>query len=302
VDLGHRLLLDLFVLFVAARLGSWAFARLRQPPVLGELLAGALLGPHALGVVGRPGPELAAALGSDAAARAALEGAYRTLAELGLVFLLFHVGLETRLEEVLAVGRRALLVAALGVLLPFALGVAAVSAAGRPPVEALFVGAALVATSTAITARALRDIGVLRTPEARLILAAAVIDDVLSLLLLGAVAGAGGARRSSPLDLALLAAVGLGFVAFSVLVGTGVARRYGPRLLPGRAADPSGLSDPPALLAVGTCLGLSALAGLVGLSPIVGAFLAGMILAEARAHVDVERPSPRPGWPGWRRR
>jgi Kef-type K+ transport system membrane component KefB len=286
VDLGQRLLLDLFLLFVAAQLGGRLFARLRQPPLLGELLAGVVVGPHVLGLVGRPGPELAAALGSEPAARAALEGAYRTLAELGLVFLLFQVGLETRVEELLAVGRRAVVVAVLGVLLPFALGYATVHGAGRPPVEALFVGAALVATSTGITARALRDMGALRSPEARLILAAAVIDDVLSLLLLGAVAGLGGARRSSLLDLALLVAVGLGFVALSVVVGTGAARRYGPRLRPAGAAD---VADLPALVATGTCLGLSALAGLVGLSPIVGAFLAGLILAEARAQLDLER-------------
>ncbi len=282
MELGHRLLFDIFVMFVSARIGGWLLARLGQPPILGELLAGIVIGPRALGLVGRPPAELVALLGEEAAS-AALQAAYSSIAELGLIFLLFFVGLETRVQEIFKVGRRAAAVATLGVLFPFLLGYGSLRLMGRAEVEALFVGAALVATSTGITARTLRDLGVIRSTEARIILGAAVIDDILSLLVLAVVAGLGGARRSSPFDVVFLLLEALGFVAFVALVGSGIVRRYGPRL---RTTEEPNV---PFVLAVGICLGLAVLASQIGLSPIVGAFLAGMVLAEARGHLDIER-------------
>ena len=283
MDLGQRILFDLFVIFVAAKAGGWLFARLGQPPVLGELSAGILIGPYALGLVGQPSAALVRALGGEAAASAALSGAYRTVAELGLIFLLFFVGLETRVEEIYKVGRRALAVGAFGVMVPFVLGYGYMRLTGRAEVESLFVGAALVATSTGISARVLRDLGIIRSTEARIILGAAVIDDVLSLLILAVLGGLGEAARSAPGDIILLIVVALGFVGFVVLVGRGLIRRYGPHL---RRTEQG---NTPFVLAVGICLGLAVLASRVGLSPIVGAFLAGMVLAEARAHLDLER-------------
>ncbi|MBI2942120.1 MAG: cation:proton antiporter [Chloroflexi bacterium] len=283
MDIGQRILFDLFVIFVAAKLGGWAFSWLRQPPVLGELVAGMVIGPHALGFIGRPDAELVAALGSEEAARAALEATYRTMAELGLVFLLFSVGLDMRVEEIFRVGRRQLFVAVLGVVVPFALGYASMRWSGRTEPEALFVGVALVATSVGITARALRDLGVIHSVEARIILGAAVIDDILSLLILGILSGLGGAVPPSSLDIVLLVVEAFAFVVFVALVGTGVVRRYGPPL--SRFTTPNF----PLVIAVGLCLGLAVLAGRVGLSSIVGAFLAGLVLAEARAHYDIER-------------
>ena len=282
MDLSQRIVLDFFVIFVAAKVGGWIFAGWRQPQVLGELVAGVVIGPHALGLIGDPGPALTARLGSEEAARAALEGAYRSMAELGLIFLLFFVGLETRVQEVVKIGRRAAVVAVLGVLVPFALGYIYMRIANRPDIEALFVGAALVATSTGITARTLRDMGVIRSTEARVILAAAVIDDVLSLLILAVLGGLGGAGRSTPLDLVVLVTEAVAFVGFVALVGTGLASRYGPRF---RATAGSNV---PFAIVISTCLGLAVLAGQIGLSPIVGAFLAGMMLAELHAHFDIE--------------
>jgi Kef-type K+ transport system membrane component KefB len=283
MELGQRILFDLFIIFLAAKLGGWLFARIRQPQVLGELVAGMLIGPHALGLIGHPSDELVRALGGEAAAEAALTGAYRTVAELGLVFLLFFVGLEVRLEDIFRVGRRALAVAALGITVPFVLGYGYMRLSGRPDVESLFVAAALVATSTGISARTLRDMGVIGSVEAKIILGAAVIDDILSLLLLAVLAGVGEAERSSLWDIVVLVIEAVAFVAFVVIAGTGLARRYGPRL---RATAGANV---PFLVAVGTCLGLAVLASYVGLSPIVGAFLAGMVFAEARAQLDIER-------------
>jgi Kef-type K+ transport system membrane component KefB len=283
MELSQRILLDLFIIFIAAKVGGSIFARLGQPQVLGELLAGVAIGPNTIGLIGHPGPELIAQLHGEEAARAALEGAYRAMAELGLVFLLFFVGLETRVEEIFRVGRRASVVALLGVLVPFALGYGYMRLNHRPDIEALFVGAALVATSTGITARALRDMGVIRSDESRIILGAAVIDDVLSLLILAVLGSLGAAHRSTSLDLIVLVGEAVAFVAFVALVGSGLVRRYGPRL------RPTGESNVPFIIATGVCLGLAVAAGQIGLSPIVGAFLAGMVLAEARSHFDIER-------------
>lgn len=282
MDLNQHILVDLFTIFIAAKIGAWLFAWLGQPQVLGELLAGVVIGPHSLGFIGRPDQELIVALGGEEAARAALEGAYWSMAELGLVFLLFFVGLETRIQEIFKVGRHAAAVAILGVLLPFALGYGYMHFMQWPGIEAVFIGAALVATSTGITARALRDLGVIRSTEARIILGAAVIDDVLSLTIIALLSGLGGADRSTPLDLVLFTGEILIFIAFVALVGTGLVRRYGPRL----RATPD--ANVPFILAISICLGLAVLAGQIGLSPIVGAFLAGMILAEARGHFDIE--------------
>lgn len=283
MDLSQRILVDLFIIFVAAKLGGEIFTRWRQPQVLGELVAGIAIGPHTLGLIGDPGQKLIARLGSEEAARAALEGAYRSMAELGLIFLLFFVGLEVRVQDVLKVGRRAAAVAVLGVLVPFAFGYVYMRIQRRPDIEALFVGAALIATSTGITARALRDMGVIRSTEARIILGAAAIDDVLSLLTLAVLGGLGGAGRSTPLDLLVLVGEALAFVGFVALAGTGLASKYGPRL---RA---TGDSNVPFATAITICWGLAILAGQIGLSPIVGAFLAGMVLAETQGHFDIQR-------------
>jgi len=283
MDLGEKILFDVFVMFVAAKLGGWVASRFGQPTIIGELLSGVVIGPHALCLVGKPSAELVQALGQQQAAEAALQGAHRSLAELGLIFLLFYVGLETRLPELFAVGRRALAVAALGVSFPFLLGYGSMRLIGRADIEAMFVGAALVATSTGVTARILHEIGLIRSREARIILGAAVFDDVLSLLILGVIAGMGGAGRSSPLDILFLVAEVLLFVCFVTLVGVGTIRRYGPRL------RTSAHSSTPFVIAVGICLGLSALASRIGLSPIIGAFLAGMVVGEARSHLNIER-------------
>lgn len=278
------ILIDLFILFVAAKLAGALFAWLRQPPVIGELLAGVLIGPFALGWVGSPEPELVELFhGDEEAAREALDLVLEILAELGVIILLFFVGLETRVADLLSVGKRAASVGVLGIALPFAGGFVVVTLTGEETVEALFVAVALVATSTGITARVLRDLGVLDSRESRIILGAAVIDDILAMILLAFVSGFSEAGDFNPLDLGLIGAQAVGFVIFGVLVGTRTIRRYHYYI------DRLPLANPPLILALAMMLGLAAVATTVGLAAIIGAFLAGMILAEAAEHYELER-------------
>jgi Kef-type K+ transport system membrane component KefB len=278
------LLLDLFVIFLAAKLAAELFERFHQPPVIGELLVGVLIGPHALGLIGTPDAGLVAAFhGDSAAAQEAINLVYDLVAELGVVVLLFFVGLETRVADILSVGRRAASVATLGVAVPFALGYGLVGPVlSHPQVEAIFVGAALVATSVGITARVLRDLGVIASRESRIILGAAVIDDILGLVILAVVAGLATTGSVSPVSTAVIAGQALLFTAFVTLVGAGVIRRYGLGL--------NRLKMDNAPLAVGllAMLGLATLSASIGLAAIIGAFLAGMVFAEARQHFALE--------------
>jgi Kef-type K+ transport system membrane component KefB len=273
-----RLLLDLFVVFLAAKIAAEVFERIHQPAVIGELLAGVLIGPYALGLIGTPDAALIAAFHGDAeAAQETVNVVYHLVAELGVVVLLFFVGLETRLADILQVGGRAGAVAVLGVILPFALGYGlAGPILGRSQVEAVFIGAAMVATSVGITARVLRDLGVIASTESRIILGAAVIDDILAMVILAVVAGLATTGSIGALDVALIAGQAVLFTVFVILVGIGVIRRYGLGLERLRMESPA--------LAIGllVMLGLAGLSALAGLAAIIGAFLAGMVLAEAR--------------------
>jgi Kef-type K+ transport system membrane component KefB len=273
---------DLFIIFAVAKVAGEICQRLRQPAVVGELLAGVLIGPHALGWIGAPGPGLVALFHDPAVAREALALTYEVLAELGAIFLLFFVGLETRLSDLLRVGARAGVVAVLGVALPFALGAVFLLALGHPALEAVFVGTALVATSVGITARVLSDLGYLGSREARIILGAAVLDDILGMIVLAIVAGIGAEGRVAPIPIVTTAALAIAFTVFTALAGTRVVRRLGWRL------EQLHVRHAPFAVAVGVCLGLAALADVIGLAAIVGAFLAGLVFAETRDQYALE--------------
>ena len=178
VDIGA-----VFLAFAAALFGAKLFGelaeRIGQPAVLGELVAGVLLGPSVLGLV-------------------PLSDAVLVLAEVGVALLLFEVGLETNLEDLVRVGAPALAVALAGMVLPFGAGYAVTLALGHPALTAIFVGAALTATSIGITARVLSELGVLKTREGQIILGAAVADDVLGLVILAVVSRIAGGGRSRP--------------------------------------------------------------------------------------------------------
>lgn len=258
-----RLLVDVFVLFLAAKVVGQLFEFAHQPSVLGELIAGVVVGPAVLGWV-----EIGQLL--------------EALAELGVIFLLFQVGLETRFSDLRSVGRSAITVALLGVTAPFVLGWGYMLLRGEGNVEALFVGTALVATSVGVTARVLADMGLLAEAESRIILGAAVLDDILAIVILAIVSGVA-AGTISAWSVIVVIVEAIAFVGFLAVVGTRIVRRYPHWLeaaLPVRA---------PFAVALILCLGLSALAAAVGLAAIIGAFMAGMVLAEARDHYSLEK-------------
>jgi Na+:H+ antiporter len=248
------ILLTLFVMLAAAKLMGEIFERLRQPAVVGEILAGVVIGPELLRLV-------------------APSEITHSLAEIGVIFLLFTVGLETKPASILRVGKRAAIVAILGVVTPFMAGWLLMKAWGGSGLESMFLGTAMVATSVGITARVLSAMGVLDTLTSRIILGAAVIDDILGLMILAVVSSlaVGPVNYLSIVATALLA---IAFTAFVVLVGTPVVNRVAPKIENRRGSQ--GLFVSALIL----CLGISVAAAYIGVAAIVGAFLAGMALAE----------------------
>jgi Kef-type K+ transport system membrane component KefB len=265
--LDPTVLVGMAVMLVVAKIGGEVFERLKQPAVLGELFAGIVIGN--LVIFGFTGAEPLKTHETIVA-----------LAELGVIILLFEVGLESDLKEMMEVGWSSLLVALIGVVAPFLLGwlVAAYFIPDESRLAHIFIGATLCATSVGITARVFKDLGKLGTREARIILGAAVLDDVLGLLILAIVAGAIRAAAAggvlSMMDVGLIALKSVLFLIGSIVIGHFLM----PRLLRG-----AGRFETRGVLltfAISFCLFLAWAAAKVGLAPIVGAFAAGLILDE----------------------
>lgn len=256
-----RILLEIFLAFAGARLLGRLFQGVKQPAVIGELLAGAILGPFALNLVHQT--EFLEALG-----------------ELGVIMLLFMAGLDTHVQQLSASRSTALKVAVLGAALPFAGGVAAGLAFKYATSESLFVGVALMATSVGITVRVLRDLGFHRRRSVTIILGAAVLDDVFGLIALGVVTSIA-LGEANVLELVLLAAEAVVFVVGIGVFGPLLVKRFGDRL--------AGLSSTVVFeVGVTLMLALSLLANYIGLAAIIGAFLAGLVIAELKQHHEVE--------------
>lgn len=247
--------LELLLVFGAAKMLGELMERFGQPGIVGEILAGIVLGPSVLGWV-QPDQVLAA------------------LSEIGVMFLLFVVGLEVKSSELLRVGGTAMLVAILGVVLPFAVGYGIMAAIHVSWVEALFVGAAMVATSVGITAQVLAAKGLLQERASKVILAAAVIDDILGLLVLAFVSSVakGQVNVASLVTTFVMAAV---FTVFIAKYGSLTLRRVIPRVEQRLTAVEGQFN-----LALLFLFSLSVLAAWLGVAAIVGAFLAGMALSE----------------------
>jgi Kef-type K+ transport system membrane component KefB len=259
--------LGLAVILAAAKLAGALAGRIGQPAVLGELAAGVLLGSLDLTGVG-----WFSALEHDAT--------IQILASLGVIILLFEVGLESTVRDMLKVGVPSLLVAVLGVVAPFALGwgVGWFFLPDRSVYVHAFLGATLTATSVGVTARVLQDLGKSRSPEARIILGAAVIDDVLGLVILAVVGGVIAAVNSggtlSYLQIATILAKAVGFLFGALALGSYLS----PRVF----TVASRLHGRGVLLttALVFCFALAFASSAIGLAPIVGAYAAGLILED----------------------
>ena len=264
MDLIIEKFLEIVIILIAAKTGAELMRRINQPAVIGELIAGIVIGYYGLGLLphAEPGDVIS------------------TLAEIGIILLLFEVGLETDLKEFVELGSTSLFVALIGVVAPFALGygsVYALNLGGDFQFEvALFVGAAMTATSVGITARVFGDLGALKTKEARTIIGAAVVDDIFGLLILTVVAGLlGNDGDFSVQDLGIITFKAVGFLLLTVFLG----RKLSPTIFNFFVKIPS-----PGTFVTGCfifAMGLGAAAHSVGLHPIVGAFAGGVLAGEA---------------------
>ncbi|HEY9513180.1 MAG TPA: cation:proton antiporter [Rhodanobacter sp.] len=265
----NDILFSLFVVFVAAQIGGEIAQRLKLPGVVGEIVAGCVIGPSVLGWISI----------EQIAPGTALD----VLAEIGVVLLLFSVGLETRLEDLKKVGVIAFLVGVVGVLVPFLMASVWAHGSGFDWDRSMFVAAAFVATSAGITARVLQELGALQRIESKVILGAAVIDDVLAMLLLGVVVSLQGGGAFSASHLLLVLAGAIGFIA---VIGWGGTRmmRWNSMWLD----KPMGAHSP-LMIVLALCLGLAWVSTLFGLAAIIGAFLAGMIASETRQREALEQ-------------
>lgn len=274
-------LVQLFVLYLLARISAIVVARFGIPGLVGEILAGILVANLIIGDW-----SFISFLGLQ---NAEYEHVIKVFAELGVIFLLFSVGLETKFKDIAAVSRPAFYVAIIGVIIPLILGFTLIMALPNHGnhMEALFIGAAMVATSVGITAKVIQDMRLFHTIEAKIIIAAAVIDDVIGMIILGIVVGIANAEAAGGavdlINIVGIAAVAILFVLAMIFIGVkGIpkaqkihAQRHSCDVDESRRTKIN-----PLVIALIVCLGLSALADSIGLAAIIGAFLAGMLFTQ----------------------
>lgn len=248
--------LAMLIIFGSAKLLGELLERFGQPAIVGEILAGALVGPSVLGWVA-PDPTL------------------KALSDLGVMFLLFGVGMEVKSSELLKVGGKATLVATIGVILPFFAGWGIMAAWRAPQVEAIFVGASMVATSVGITASVLAARGLLHEVASKIILAAAVIDDVLGLIVLAVVSSVARGRVNL-WEVALTASLATAFTVAMAFWGTSAVNRLLPHFDSRAKADEAKFH-----IALIFLFAMALLAQYTGVAAIVGAFLAGLALSDS---------------------
>lgn len=259
------------VLVAAVFLGAMA-QRVGQPAVLGELLAGVLLGPSLLGILDPHDPVIHA------------------IGELGVLVLLFQIGLHTDLRSILKVGAPALTVGLVGVVVPAFAGYFVAVALGIHGVAALVCAAALTATSIGISARVLADLKCLDTREGQIVLGAAVLDDVIGLIILSIVAGIAGGAAVTIASVSKTTGIALGFLLVAIAVGSRTVPKLFARIerLPGSGAL--------GILGLAFALALAALADYAGSAMIIGAFAAGLVLHNTPQRKRVEKASTSLGY------
>lgn len=260
-------LFALIIILLTAKLGGDLMERVKQPAVLGELVFGVIVGNLFL-------------FGYNGLDFLKHNTTIEILAEIGVILLLFEVGLESSLKEMLSVGLMSFIVAVMGVVAPFALGwvVSAIFFPQESIYVHVFIGATLTATSVGITARVLKDIGKIQTLEAKIILGAAVIDDILGLIVLSVVVGIIGAHNTggtlSAMSVLWIVLKAFLFVAGAILVGTLLAS---PLF---KAASKLRAQSILLTFALIFCFLYALVANRLGLAPIVGAFAAGVVLSD----------------------
>jgi Kef-type K+ transport system membrane component KefB len=258
-----QLLFYFFVIFTSAKILGEVCVRLGMPALIGELAAGVMLGDYVLGVISTSNHVL------------------MSMAELGVIFLLFHVGLEIRVKDLFAVGRTAVRVGILGVLVPLVMGLGGMLLLGHQMVESLFIATAILATSVGISVKVLQDMGLIKHRVACIVLGAAVLDDILALIVLAVVKGLARGRFQL-LEFTLLVAESIAFVGFLTMWGPRLAKKT--RKWVERLNIPEG----PFVVSVILCLGLAELADVIGLAAIIGSFMAGIVIDELAGVYDLE--------------
>ncbi len=260
------------VLLFAAKLMAELFLRLKLPIVLGELLAGMIVGPFALGqfIVFEGQPLVV--IGSE----------IRVLGDIGAIVILFMAGLEMTPKEFLKGGKASLVVGTLGVVVPFFAGLMVFQMFGFDVFQSMLIATALTATSIAISIQVLSEFGKIKSPEARLIIGAAIVDDILAIAILSVVTSIGGdVSQLNVMDVTFTILKVLGFFAIMLIVSIIVM----PRIITPRLWKAKGSVEG---IATASFFGASALAGSIGLSPIVGAFAVGMALSTTKVFDKIE--------------
>lgn len=262
-NFGH-LLLVLAAMLAAAKVLGDLCERFGQPAVIGEMVAGVLLGPSLAGLVDPSEPVIVA------------------FSQIGVLILLFQIGLETDLRKLFKVGSAAAVVAIVGVVLPFGFGYAVARALGLPPLADLVMGATLTATSVGITARVLSDLGRLQDPESQVVLGAAVIDDVIGLIILAVVGDVVAGGAITPGSVLRITLIAFGFIVIALIAG----RMAIPPLFRRIARYGKGPSLP--IIALTVAFVVAVIAEAVGSALIIGAFTAGLLFAPTDQAHDIE--------------
>ena len=258
-----NLLFYFFIIFFSAKVMGEICIRLKMPPIIGELMAGVLLGNYVLGIIDHSNQVL------------------MSIAEIGVIFLMFHVGLEIRVKDLFAVGRTAVFVGILGVIFPLVMGFASMFFLGYQFVESLFIVTAILATSVGVSVKILQDLGLIKQKVAYIILGAAVLDDIIALIALSLVKGLARGEFQT-LEFSLLVIESVAFVGFLTFWGPRLARRTH------RWMKRLNIPEGPFVLSVILCLGLAYLADVIGLAAIIGAFMAGIVIDELAGVYDLE--------------
>ena len=263
------------ILLFAAKLMAELFLRLKLPIVLGELIAGMIVGPFALG-----GLQII-----DGKQLLQINDEIKILGEMGAIVILFMAGLEMTPKEFLKGGKAAFVVGTLGVVIPFFIGLTVFQLFGFDALQSMLIATALTATSIAISIQVLSEFGKLKTPEARLIIGAAIVDDILAIAVLSVVtsiAGSdGGVDNIDITEVTITILQVLGFFAIMLIVAVVVI----PKVITPRIWKAKGSVEG---IATAAFFGAAALAGSIGLSPIVGAFAVGMALSTTKVFEKVE--------------